>query len=132
MTHADTSSLWNFLSSLQANIFVPNCIVTLLIHLIIMPLVPLSVLYIFFISSTNVFSLDLSSRINAGYIPRVGGPIIYVISLTVMGKGLSNHTSPPCATSSSFLTHADTYWPLPRCGIFSNPRIAILSNPVAH
>jgi hypothetical protein len=132
MTHVGTSSLRHFLSSLQAKIFVPNCVMTLLICLIIMPLVLPSVPYLFFISSSNFFSLDLSSRISAGSIPLVGRPVIYVISWTVMGMGLSSHISSPCVTVSSFLTHADAYWPLPKCGIFSNPRIPVLSNPVAH
>jgi hypothetical protein len=106
MTPTSTSSLWHFLCSLQVKIFMPNCIMTFLIHLIIMPLVPLSVPYFFFISSANVFPLDLSSRISARSIPLVGRPVICMISSTVMGTGLSSHTSPPCVTTNSCLMHA--------------------------
>jgi hypothetical protein len=88
MTHAGTSSLWNFLNNLQAKIFAPNCLAGLLIRLIIMPLVPLAVPYFFFISSTNAFSLDLSSRINTGSIPRLGSPVICAISSKFMGAGV--------------------------------------------
>ena len=132
MTPTGTSSLWHFRSILQATIFVLNCVATLLICLIIMPLVPLSVPYFFFISSANAFSLDLSSIISAGSIPPVGRPVICTISSTVMGADLSSHTSPPCVTYNSCLTHAIAYWPLPKCGIFSNPRIHVLSSLVAH
>jgi hypothetical protein len=132
MTPIGTSSLRHFLSSLQDKIFAPNCVAALLICLIIMPLVPLSMPYLFFISYANIFSLDLLSIISAGSIPRVGSPIIYAISSTVMGMILSSHTSPPCVTANNCLMHAITYWPLLKCGIFNNPRIPVLSSPVAH
>jgi hypothetical protein len=97
-----------------------------------MPLVPLAVPYFFFIYSANAFSLDLSSRIDAGSIPHVGNPVICVISSTVMGTGLSSDMSRPCVSVNSFLTHVVTYWPLPKCGIFNKPKILVLSSPVAH
>jgi hypothetical protein len=132
MTHASTSSLRHFLRNLQANIFVPNCVVALLIHLIMMPLVPLVVPCFFFISSSNAFSLDLSSKINAGSIPQIGNPVICAISSIVMGMGLSNHISSPCVIANSFLMHDVVYWPLPKCGSFSKPKILVLSNPASH
>ena len=97
-----------------------------------MPLVPLSVPYFFFISSANVFSLNLSSIISVVSIPPVVKPVIYMISLTVMGMGVSCHTSPPCVKANNCLTHANVYWPLPKCGIFNNPRILVPSGWVAH
>jgi hypothetical protein len=97
-----------------------------------MPHVPLSVPYFFFISSANAFSLGLSSNISVGSIPQMGSPVICVISSIVMETSLSSHTSPPCVTANSCLTHADAYWPLPKCGIFNNPRILVLSSPAAH
>jgi hypothetical protein len=130
MTHAGTLSLRNFLRSLQSKIFAPNCFATLLIHLIIMPLVPLSMPYFFFISYANVFSLDLLCKIITGSVPRVGRLVVCTISSTVVGMSLSNHISPPCVTANSFLMHDDAYWPLPKCGIFSDPRIHVLSSPV--
>jgi hypothetical protein len=97
-----------------------------------MPLVPLAVPYFFFISSANAFSLDLSSRINAGSIPRIGNPVICAISSIVMGMGLSSHISPPCVTANNCLMHVVAYWPLPKCGSFSKPKILVLSSPAAH
>jgi hypothetical protein len=47
MTPAGTSSLQHFLSNLQAKIFAPNCVASLLIHLIMMPLVHVAVPYFF-------------------------------------------------------------------------------------
>jgi hypothetical protein len=132
MTPAGTSSLQHFLNNLQAKIFAPNCVVSLLIHLIIIPLVPLAVPYLFFISSANALSLDLSSRINTGSIPQLDSPVIYVISSKVMRTGLSSHISPPCVTANSCLTHVVTYWPLPKCKIFSNLKILVMSSPTAH
>jgi hypothetical protein len=132
MTLASTSSLRYFLSNLQANIFAPNCVVALLIHLIMMPLVLLVVSYFFFISSANAFSLDLSSRINAGSITQVGNPVICALRSTIMRTGLSNHMPPPCVTANSFLTHVFVYWPLPKCGSFSKPKIIVLSGLATH
>jgi hypothetical protein len=132
MTPTGTSSLWLFLSNLQAKIFVPNCVAELLIHLIIMPLIPLTVPYLFFISSASNFSLDFSSRINARSIPRVGKPVICAICSTIMGTGFSSHMSPPCVTANNFLMHVVVYWPLPKRGSFNKPKILVLSNPIAH
>jgi hypothetical protein len=132
MTPVGTSSLHHFLSKLQAKIFVPSCVATLLICLIIMPLVPLVVSYFFLISSANAFSLDLSSIISAGSIPRLGSPVIYTIRSTIMGMGLSSQISPPCVTANNFLTHDVAYWPLPKCGSFSDPKMPVRSNPTAH
>jgi hypothetical protein len=106
MTPAGTSSLQHFLSNLQDKIFAPNYVARLLIRLIIMPLVPLAVPYFFFISYANAFSLDLSSRISTGSIPRLGSPVIYALRSTIMGMGLSRHISPPFVTANSWLTHA--------------------------
>ena len=69
MTPDGTSSSWHFINNLQDKIFSPSYVATLLIRLIIMPLVPLVVSYFFLISFASDFSLDLSSRINAGSIP---------------------------------------------------------------
>jgi hypothetical protein len=132
MTPAGTSSLWNFLSILQAKIFVPNCVDALLIRLMMMPLVPLAVPYLFFISSANDFSLDLSSRINVGSITRIGNPIICTISSIVMGMGLSSHMSPPCVITNNLLMYVVVYWPLPKCGRSNRPKIPIFSSPAAH
>jgi hypothetical protein len=97
-----------------------------------MPLVPLEVPYFFFISSTNAFSLDLSSRINTGSIPWIGNPVICAIISTVMGTGFSSHISPPCVIANIFLTHVVVYWPLPKCGSFRKPKIHVLSSPSTH
>jgi hypothetical protein len=97
-----------------------------------MPLVPLAVPYFFFISSASAFSLDLSSRINVGSIPRVGNPVICAIRSTVMGMGLSSHMSPPCVTANNCLMQVVVYWPLPKCGRVNRPKIPVLSSPVAH
>jgi hypothetical protein len=126
MTPIGTSSLRHFLRNFQAKIFVPNCVVALLIHLIMMPLVPLAVPYFFFLSSSNAFSLDFSSRINVGSIPWVGNPMICVIRSAIMGIGLSSHVSPPCVTTNNFLTHVVAYWPLPKRGSFSKPNILVV------
>jgi hypothetical protein len=132
MTPAHTSSLRHLLSNLQANIFAPNCVAALLIHLIMMPLVPLVVPYFFFICSVDTFSMDLSSRINVGSIPRIGNPVICAISSIVMGTGLSSHMSPPCVTSNSCLMQVVAYWPLPKCSRFNNPKIHVFSKPTIH
>jgi hypothetical protein len=132
MTLAGTSSLRHFLNNLQAKIFTPNCVSALLIRLIIIPLVPLEVPYFFFISSANAFSLDLSSRINVGSIPRLGSPIICAIILTVMGMGLPKHISPLCVNANNYLTHDVTYWPLQKSRSFNNLKMSILSSPTTH
>jgi hypothetical protein len=111
---------------------VPNCVDELLIHLIMMPLVPLEVPYFFFISFANTFSLDLLSRINAGSIPWVGNPVICSIRSTIMGMSLSSHMSPPCVTSKNYLMHAFMYQLLSKCGSLSKPKIPVLSILAAH
>jgi hypothetical protein len=107
--------------NLQDKIFAPIYVDLLLICLIMIPLVPLAVPYFFFFSSANAFSLDLSSRINAGSIPRVGNSVICAIRSTGMGTGLSSHMSPPCVTDNNYLTHA-----------ISKPKIHVLSSPAVH
>jgi hypothetical protein len=132
MTPTGTSSLRHFLINFQAKIFAPSCVAVFLIHLIMMPLVPLAVPYFFFISSSNAFSLDLLSRINTGSIPRVANPMICAIISTLTGTSFSSHMSPPCVTANNCLMHAVAYWPLPKCGSFNKPKIPILSNPASH
>jgi len=111
---------------------VPSCVVSLLIYLIIMSLVLLAVMYFFFISSTSKFSLDLSSIINAGSIPQLGSLVFCAIRSTIMGTSLSNQISPPFVTTNSYIIHAVTYWPLPKCGSFSNPKMHVRFSPIAH
>jgi hypothetical protein len=132
ITLAGTSSLRHFLSNFQAKIFAPNCVVALLIHLMMIPLVPLSVSYFFFIYSTISFSLVLSSKNNAGSIPWIGNLVRFAIRSIVMGMVLSIHITPPCLTSNNYVMHVIAYWPLPKCGRSNRPKIPIFSIPVPH
>jgi hypothetical protein len=131
MTPVGNSSLRHFLSSLQAMIFVAIC-VDIMILLMMIPCVPWSMLYFFFISSASAFAFVLSSRNCARSMHRDGSPVMCAMSSTSIKTFLSNHISPPCVTAINCLTQLFVYCPLPKCGSSSRPKIPIFSNLVAH
>jgi hypothetical protein len=99
-----TYSLRHFLSSLNTMIFVDMLVVASLMRLIMIPHDPLSVPYVFFISSVNSFSFVLSLRNCMGISPHGGSPVIYVMSSTSIDMGSSTHRYPPWVTAIRCLT----------------------------
>jgi hypothetical protein len=96
------------------------------------PCVPLSVPYLFFISFASSFSFFLSSRNCVGSMPQDGNSVMCVIISTSIKTILSNQMSPACVNSNNCLTQPLVYYPLPKCGRSKRPKIPIFSNPFAH
>jgi hypothetical protein len=96
------------------------------------PRVPLSVSYFFFISFASDFSFVLSSMNCTGSMPQDGNLVMFSIISMSIETNLSNHISPPCVTSINCLTQILAYCPLPKCGRSSRPKMPIVSNPFFH
>jgi len=76
MTPIGNSSLLHFLRKLQSMSLVVIHVATSLMHLMMIPRNPLSMPYVFFISSTSAFSFFLLSRYYAGFSPWDERPVI--------------------------------------------------------
>jgi hypothetical protein len=103
ITPSGTFSLRHFIRNLHAITFISILFIGSLILLITIPLDPLTVPYVFFISSARVFFLVLSSKYFSGFSPLVGGLVICVIRSMSIYMGLSNHKIPPCTNSTNSL-----------------------------
>jgi hypothetical protein len=132
ITPASASSLQHFLKSFQDKNFVSNIVVVSLIMLIMIPREPLSVPYVFFISSARDFSLVLSYKYCSGFSPSVGNPVVYAFRYTSIDIGVSIHRIPPCTNATSCFTQLFTYFPLPKWGISNRFTIHVLYNPAIH
>jgi hypothetical protein len=131
-TPAETSSLWNFLSSFYSIICVAILFTASLIRQMMILHDPLSMSYFFFISLASAFSFVLSSGNCVGSSPRDSRPVMYLMSSTSIEMIFSSHRYPPCVISIIFLTQFFSYWPLPKCGRSNRPRIPVLGNLVSH
>jgi hypothetical protein len=123
-----TSSLRYFLSILQAMIFASIFFATLLICLMMIPCVPLSVSYLFFISLESDLSFVLSLRNCAGSMPHDGSPMMCAMSSMSIETSLSSHISLPCLTAINCLMQLLEYCPMLKCGSSNRPKIPVFAN----
>jgi hypothetical protein len=131
-TPTGNSSLRHFLSNLHAIIFGAILFVASLICLIMIPRDPLCLPYFFFISSSNAFSFDLSSRSCVGSSPHDGSPVMYAIISTFIQMSFSSHRYPPWVTSISFLTYCLCIGPSQSVGCPTSLESHFLASLVAH
>jgi hypothetical protein len=122
-TPVGTSSLQHLRRNFHAISFVSILVAASLILLIIIPCEPLSIPYVFFVSSTRDFSLVLSSRYCVRFSPIDGRPVIKEMSSTSMEMSYYNHKNPSWRTSINFLMHLFTSFPLPKWGISNKFKI---------
>jgi hypothetical protein len=131
-TLVGTSSLWYLHRNLHSISFVAIPMATSLILLMMILHDPLSIPYIFFISSMRAFSFVLSSRYYMGLFPIDGRPVMNAMSSTLMEIGSSIHKNPPWRTSINYLMQLFTYFPLPKWGILTRFRIPMFSRLATH
>jgi len=67
-----------------------------------------------------------------GFSPFDGSPVMNEISSTSMEKSSSNHKNPPWRTTSNYLTHLFTYFPLSKWGISNKLRIHVFTKASTH
>jgi hypothetical protein len=132
MTLTVTSSLRHFWSIFHTMILVAIIFVASLILFIMILHKPLSMPYVFFISSTRAFSLVLSSRFYAGLLPIVGRPMMKEMSSTSIDTSSSSHTNPLWRTSNNCFTQLFASFPLPKWGILSKFKMPVLARSDSH
>jgi len=132
ITPTRASSLQNFLRNLHSTSFISILFTGSLILFITIPLEPLTVPYVLFISSAGVFVLVLPSIYYLGFSPLVVRPVIFLIRSTSMNMGLSNHKIPPCTNSNNFLMQLFMWLAHQKWGLCTKSTIPVLYKPIIH